>query len=527
MANSGEITVSNKTLIHVSEGIYRSVGSALKELVNNSFDANATKVVINTNYPTFDVLSIKDNGDGMDIEEFKRIVNGGIGDSIKSAVSNSSRPIIGRLGIGLLAIAQVCRGFTITSHVRESKKAFTGKMIFNPPINKNANEAKKKSDYPVGIWKASEISYNSDNDGLFLFTNDLRPSYKSRFTSPDNINKFRPVKFEDFYKNIIEEQFLPGVGKKKSIKEKGPYFELIWELCNLLPTPYYENGPIRNEYLDDISEYGDINPLEQLDKLQKSLLKFNFEVYLDNLRLRKLMKLPLPVLRDGHKQDCQLFSINYDKIVRGKKLKFWGYIFAQEYALYPRDVKGIQIRIKNVGIGLHDPSFFSYKRIEAPRDNWISGEIYVEEGLESALNIDRDSFNENDEHFYMLRKEIHNTLEKDVFPIVKKKLSARNRKKRDLKWELSVLMNKNKVINLFKKYFPGLSLQFSDSSHKITYIESKNTIDFPNCLITGRPSNRHKCFVISIIDLLSELPLDTIKKEDLYILFTRLMEITL
>src|SRR5271168_128373 len=94
------IKVSEKALAHLSRGLYRSPASALRELVSNAWDANASEVRIDTNYPQFYQLSVYDNGDGFLREEFKRLMDGGIGDSQKRASSPSRihhRPLIGRL----------------------------------------------------------------------------------------------------------------------------------------------------------------------------------------------------------------------------------------------------------------------------------------------------------------------------------------------------------------------------------------------------------------------------------------------
>jgi HSP90 family molecular chaperone len=113
------IKLSSKTLVHISSGLYRNTANALKELVSNSFDADAHVVHINTNYPEFDVLTCSDDGDGMELKEFIRLMDGGIGDSMKRVDetdvapkrTKSGRPVIGRIGIGMLAIAQVCFEF--------------------------------------------------------------------------------------------------------------------------------------------------------------------------------------------------------------------------------------------------------------------------------------------------------------------------------------------------------------------------------------------------------------------------------
>jgi hypothetical protein len=46
----------------------------------------------------------------------------------------------------------------------------------------------------------------------------------------------------------------------------------------------------------------------------------------------------------------------------------------------------------------------------------VSGEVYVQEGLESALNIDRASFRETDPHYLALRAVLWKQLKERVFP---------------------------------------------------------------------------------------------------------------
>src|SRR5258708_7366874 len=71
--------------------------------------------------------------------------------------------------------------------------------------------------------------------------------------------------------------------------------------------------------------------------------------------------------------------------VYGKTLSFSGYIAVQEgLQLKPDELRGILIRIKNVGIGYYDQSMLDFRSNEGPRSRWITGEIYVHEGLEDA-----------------------------------------------------------------------------------------------------------------------------------------------
>ena len=123
----GDLVVSTKILGHISEGLYRGPAGVFKELVSNAFDANARTVWISTGRPTFDVVSVRDDGDGMTLTKFRQVVSGGIGDSDKRSRPLqliNRRQVIGRLGIGILGISQISHEFSVVSHERASKTAF-------------------------------------------------------------------------------------------------------------------------------------------------------------------------------------------------------------------------------------------------------------------------------------------------------------------------------------------------------------------------------------------------------------------
>jgi len=510
----GDIEVSKKTLLHISEGIYRTEGSSIKELISNAFDARATKIVINTNYPNFDILTCQDNGEGMTEAEFLRIVKGGIGDSLKATASASERPIIGRLGIGILAIAQICRSFTIISHNEKTKTAFKGKMIFRTDVDKVAKEktikTDKNSNYDIGRWILEEkLEYDSNKKGVLIFTKDLRQSFVKRFKE-DKIIKREPLnnaslEFESLLNSFYNLE-------TRSIKELGAYYELIWEICQLAPLPYFEQTPIRKEFVKSIEQY----EIEQrgsefkdgksfLAAKNKELLSYDFSVILDDIKLFRITKLPFPIQKKDHNQQSQIFYFEYNNVVRKRSLKFKAYFIAQENAIRPRDLKGVQIRIKNVGIGLNDSTFLKYDKIESPRDNWISGEIYVEEGLESALNIDRDSFNENDEHYFILKQEIHKFLASTVFPTVSALQRKRLKESRDNKLESNLQSLKKDLKKLFsiKSNYALLFQETDDGNIKIN--KSKRTIQFPVDILTAPFEKRRKFFAINVVDFISVL----------------------
>ncbi|WP_375584801.1 ATP-binding protein [Cyclobacterium xiamenense] len=511
--NQGEIEVSKKTLLHISEGIYRTEGSSIKELISNAFDAKATKVVINTNYPTFDILTCQDDGVGMTEGEFLRIVQGGIGDSPKSTISQinaGDRPTIGKLGIGILAIAQICRSFTIISHHEESKTGFKGRMVFRTDVDKVAKKKSlepgdKQKNYEIGTWELEErYEYDSKKKGVLIFTKDLRQSYAKRFRESKAIlqapKNDTPLNF-----STLLDYFY--INDYRAIKELGPYYELIWELCQLAPLPYFNDTPLREEIKDHITVYPFENAglhkhgLSFIKAKQAELKAFDFTVIFDDIRLYRGIKLPYPIWRHSHLQQCQFFYFEYDNIVRKRPLKFQAYFFSQECAIKPRDLKGLQIRIKNVGIGLYDATFIKYDKIESPRDNWISGEIYVHEGLESALNIDRDSFNENDEHYFILKQQIHRFLSSKVFPTVSSLQRKRNKEKRIRDAESRVLEMQEELEVLFNEY-SEFDVEFRENGQELIVDLDEQTISFPNDILLATFKKRRDFFSTNILEFI-------------------------
>jgi len=65
-----QMRVNAQILEHLSKGIYSNPARAVKELVSNAFDADATHVTIRAK-PELDIFSISDNGSGMNYIDFK------------------------------------------------------------------------------------------------------------------------------------------------------------------------------------------------------------------------------------------------------------------------------------------------------------------------------------------------------------------------------------------------------------------------------------------------------------------------
>ena len=129
--------------------------------------------------------------------------------------------------------------------------------------------------------------------------------------------------------------------------------------------------------------------------------------------MRKPIVLPY---KAGEKIESRAFKIDFDGKIEGHSLKYQGYLYLQTKMIKPSDMRGVLIRVRNVAIGSYDLTCLNYEKVQGFRRDWLSGEIYVEKGLEDALNVDRNSFNEVNPHFMKLQKHLHKLLTDQVFP---------------------------------------------------------------------------------------------------------------
>jgi len=418
------INVAVSVLADISLGIYRTPANALKELVSNAFDANATRVVMNTGFPYFRTMTCRDNGNGMSPEEFEDIMKK-IGGSIKRKggrqFTDEGRPIIGKIGIGILAVAQICSRFTIISSKRGSDTRFEAHVDFTPfateaarEISLGSEEARKIGSYELydDLPEESDVHYTK------VILEDIEPGFRERLSEASGPEtRIREYRFERGDPKAVSD-FVEWLAKT-SVRDISDYNRLLWELGVICPVPYLEDGPIRG---DDV-----------IPDIKQTLLDYDFTVEIDGLELRKPILLPtFPEMGIGGK-DYEIYPVEFAGEVAGKRLTLKGYIYSQLKSIMPPELRGLLIRIRNVAIGMYDKSLLNYPRQQGPRMAMLSGEIYVEEGLEDALNVDRNSFRETDPHYLKLQEVVYTRLggDKDtktpgIFSDISKRSRERN-----------------------------------------------------------------------------------------------------
>jgi Histidine kinase-, DNA gyrase B-, and HSP90-like ATPase len=403
----GKIRVHEKALAHLSRGLYRSPASALRELVSNAWDANAKIVRIDTNAPHFSQLSIQDDGDGFAKADFEQLMEGGIGNSEKRSGEIqlvNGRPMIGRLGIGMLGIAQITGTFTITSKKNDGS-GFRAKIRLVDLIRMKLDADDKQ------VVETSAEGVQAVDVGEYTILDDFDPSsYKTGTTVvTEELYPTFVQSFEESYHEPPKDwgEFIRKSSKAETLQEVGDYWRLVWELGASCPVPYVSPQALPGRLVRDE---------------HRRLEKYRFKVLVDGIEIRK------PVRLAGNRAGYTIRRIEPETHrVFGRDVKFHGYLAVQEgRQIAPDELRGIMVRIREVGIGLYDRSLLDYRINQGPRSRWLTGEIFVDTGLEDALNVDRDSFNRFHPEFRVVQRRVHEILQDHIFPKVYKQIERRS-----------------------------------------------------------------------------------------------------
>jgi hypothetical protein len=508
------IKLSAKVFGHISQGLYRTPAGAIKELISNAFDADAESVRIHTGFPRFDSFSCEDNGNGMSREEFERLMKKGVGTSFKRledapATRLHNRTVIGRLGIGILSLAQICTQFDLISHHAVKKKAFIATIRFPPYTREEIDRLRFTPEDELikgGEYRLEDTDFDENKKGVRIYTKYLRESFRKRMSDLTRYCNAKVHRSKRPYTSFDE--FMTAVYDPKnslqSLSLASDYDQLLFGLAVIPPNPYFDsdsNVMLKFKFFQDY---------------QQKLDRNDFNVFFDNLNLRRPVRLPSDrtgttaelckvarqqnkrfELTDGqHKENVtvkkfelevaksdivlSVYQIDYSNSkVAGRPLKFWGYLFQQTGRLYPRDIQGVLVRVRDVAIGSYDTTLMSYPYGEGPRYHMVSSELMIEQGFEDALNIDRDSFNGLDPHYLRMQAYLHSLLHSTVFPETWSEEKSRNKARKN-----SAKVSREKLfLQVIKKYSKGKfahikKIDFSEeqAASPVSFSEGDQTI---------------------------------------------------
>jgi len=119
------VTVDKSHIVTIGEKLYTQSVELIRELVNNAYDADATKVFVEIHDER---IEVRDDGLGMDLDGLRQYFN--IGSPEKVAHNKSpkfSRDRIGQFGIGKFATLSACNRFEVITQ----RGDFAARVVFD------------------------------------------------------------------------------------------------------------------------------------------------------------------------------------------------------------------------------------------------------------------------------------------------------------------------------------------------------------------------------------------------------------
>lgn len=197
------LKTDERVLARITDGIYRQPSSALRELISNAYDADATEVVLLTDAPRFSVITIRDNGLGLSPESLQHLIEH-IGGSAKRTTQGAAldvtaehdptkspggRKLIGKLGIGLFSVAQFTRHFLIITKTAGEDFRTVADITLGP-VNQEqqlAQSGKGNQQIETGrarIW-IERAPEDKESQGTEVKLLDLLPRTRAELSSAD------------------------------------------------------------------------------------------------------------------------------------------------------------------------------------------------------------------------------------------------------------------------------------------------------------------------------------------------------
>jgi hypothetical protein len=325
------LSVRKEIVGHLSTGIYRNFALAIRELISNAYDADATEAKLKLDFDNKTII-VRDNGGGMDRDEINNKFLAIGATNLKSDISKLGRKRIGTFGIGFLSVFPYCESLQIYT-----KKAGSDEIIeFNIDTEQ------------FFIGDSFEIKSLNVPIPFTAYDSDIPHDVGETIIILKNIKQ-----------HIIKDLENRHIGTG-NIDKLGGYEKFKWTICQYAPIQFPKERQDLREFFNDTD------------------------------------RIPMRLWLDGE----ELFRNVPDntKVLEKDEKKIGNVLF--KYAILtpsapvkPLEAKGLQIRLRDVAIGL--PTDFDITKLANKvlgKFNYLCGEVHILEGLDSALMISRDSF---------------------------------------------------------------------------------------------------------------------------------------
>lgn len=485
-------------------GVYQPFVKAVKEIISNSYDADAETVELEFG-TDFDSLSITDNGSGMGPLEFVRDYIR-IGKSFRKDefTAIKKRPRIGGKGIGFLAPARYCEMIEVKTKKKESHRdkiiielqevrninvrslflqGHENEVVLNfitldRVTDEKGNELAARLngfeiEFENKINDICHIWYNYDSSGLEL---TAKINFDSLFSmdstkSLENIENFCEILIEsvseerkkDSYTKITLHNIkefvrsdLKDEGKKgaRNVESFGGLEQFEWHLSRIIPVNAQKHECLPKELQDYI-----------LNEIDRDNDEFPIKIISSGKPLeRRLIKPTTKLSIDGDQDLIKQFELfNIDGTVFAK-----GFLVGQSSIILPAELRGILIRVKGVAVG--EPTFFGFDQILSGSSKvaltQISGEINIFSGIDAIQDINpgREGFYKESKTYNLLKKQLVGEQSDRVTGIVKELIDA-----------IIARSEINASLGNFKKKYQSYRTAILETSAAIADMASENS----------------------------------------------------
>ena len=413
------ITVDKRIVGILSVSTYRNFPKALKEIITNSYDADALKIQIDVDLINEKII-ILDDGKGMNSNEFDLYLRIAGKDRKKNkSITDLGRHIIGQFGVGFLSVFPFFKNYEIYSTKTGSEIALNA----NIPLARYFDMSSGSLD--VGNIKIDGNELYKPNEKSISYTkiilsgfNDLTKSFFQKKGKVDN-------KFVDTY---------PGIDKLK------------WSLSEDLPLEFR---------------------VEKFNRIFNYRKKPKFDVYLNQEKLYR--NLYGEKILDTH-------SNEYDQI---GKIKFKYFISTPNKSIRLRQGRYLKIRNLNVGVGDKREDFSDKRGGNRNYMHWLTGEVHILDGLNELIKVSRDDFNYSNDYeslkdfFNQKLQHFSNRLDQEI----ELKNQVRHNTK-DFKVKNVKLLNKEFLENKIKKFQESSYKHEEQNNNEEDITNQQNDLEF-------------------------------------------------
>jgi hypothetical protein len=383
----GEIFVSSSIVDYLSSGLYRSPAACLKELVNNSYDADATGVRVFVR-PDANRIIIADDGTGFSKAEFQRHFSR-ISESFKrdeSEQTDRGRPKIGKIGIGFIAANEICDEMRVLSTKSGSTDLLDvsidfAKMRLPKEQRRGADGQLAKADYVGSIRRTARADHYTQ-----IFLNKIRDENQAILAGAVSQSG---VRLESSLYGLAAASVRDILCRQdfRAWSDFDSYSETMLRVGLNVPVQYHDH------WMEPVNA--------KVNDLTKEVRDLGFTVSYDGADLRK------PTVFCSTERGHFVDRFEYE----GTNVSAKGYFYAQHGTIWPQDLNGLLIRIRNSAVGEYDQTFWDFPNSIGPLfQRWVSAEIWASDQLEDAMNIDRRTLRVAHPAYEELRTAMHKSL---------------------------------------------------------------------------------------------------------------------